>query len=758
MNLKIIILAGMVVGALFFNSCSADEIQVPQPKPEPELPGTDNDDNGIVGEKDLMVKVVSAVGTVNGRPITDSDMKKTYDGDRSTVLKKGINAAYTYEFGEGEVIDYVIYYPYNLSGDDFYGSWGLVDISIMEEGEEEFKIVYKDKNFGASELPTVTFFEGHKKIKAIRFFVKNGEQGNEGWSGCSEMEFYRQEDPLFDPLTLFKDQTCSDLKEGITKKNIETCTSSFYRSIAQAMYDGTYQRMFRIQEFIPHPHPVTHAKANLINGFSLYENVTGIYVDQGEKLTVFVSDMNGESVTLKVIDLQSQSGYSQGGTLPLRPGFNQWEVPNKGLVYVAYHTDNYETALPVKIHFATGKVNGYFDVTKHRIEQWPEIINNTVCYFFDMVGRRSHITFASSDFRQYCNDPFKLMEGYDTMMDLGEEFTGLKKCGRELKNRVYINYNSGSGGALAAADNHIVWNNANGLSIPAATTPNKVWEEPWGVAHELGHELQIRPGRQRYQGMLEVTNNLLSIYVQLKFGNKSRLFTSVTSPAGTSFQSEFERAMTYYGAEKRPHNYNMRGVRTVLTKLIPLWQLYLYANDVRGEDWFKDFYEELRLSNLNSSQGDAQIDLVRTFCNVSKLNLLEFFKRTGFLTPMDEVTDNGETEKFTITQKMIDQLVTEIKAKNYPEPDVQIWRLTDQEDNIAAFKEKKAVLKGTAIRNGKTFSMTDWKNVVAYEVYTQGKLVFVSPHQNFTVEGNVDDTTYINAVSAIGETTRVTIN
>lgn len=734
-------------------ACTEDRVLPIEPNSEPEVP--EMSENDKIGEKDLKVEVVSArMVKQDGTLIDEEQIRKTYDGDRSTVSYIGAyNLSYIYEFGEeGKVIDYVVYHPYDVSG-GWIGSWGRVSIYLMEAGENEYRH-YEDREFSGTALPTTVFFEGHRQVKAIKFLVRDNQTTNDGWSQCSEIEFYRQENPLFDPLILFTDQTCSELKEGVTEQNIKDCSNSLYRNIAQAMYKGTYKCDFRIQEFPACAQPQTHARENRLNGFSLYENVTGIFVDKGEKFIVLVGDMHGESVTLKINDVSVAN--SSGATFPLRSGFNEMEMPCKGLVYVAYHTQNYKTAKPIKIHFVTGEVNGYFDVTKHTKEQWPSIIGNSVFAFFDMVGRRSHITFSSTDFSQYCDDPFVLMEQYDRLMDLGEELTGLKKYERKLTNKVYVCYNRGSGGAMAAAENVIIWNRNNSYSIPDAVSADMFGL--WGVAHELGHELQIRPGRQRYNGMLEVTNNLLPIYAQLKLGEKSRLFTSITTGQGQTFQSEFERAMTYYGAELRPHNYNMKGKRTVLTKLVPYWQLCLYASEVRGEDWFEDYYEELRKSKNNSSNGDAQIDVIRIFCNVSKLNLLEFFEHTGFLTPTDDYTDNGEKDKFTVTQDMIDKLEKEIEAEGYPKPDVQFWRLTDQKENIDAFKQKKSVVAGKASRFGKTFTMTGWQNVAAYEVYTNGKLVFVSPHQNFTVEGAVDESTYVNAVSATGEETKVTFN
>lgn len=754
MKTKWILLVSFITFNSLSISCSDDKIEAILPV-QPDIEKPAGEDNANISEQDILVKVVSAYGTLWGNSLTDEEIQLTYDGDYETCLVKGAKngLVLTYEFGEeGKIIDYALYHPYNTTG--WYGSWGRADVSILEAGKDDFEKIYPDKTFSGSRIPTNIPFSGHKRIKAIRFNPLKGDDNNPGWISCAEIEFFQQESPIFNPLTLFKDYTCSNLKEGITETDIKNCPNSFYRKIAQSMYDDTYEREFRIQEFRAYPDPIVQAKENLMNRFSI-RDLTGIYIPQGDTLTVFLGDTHGESVRLLIKDHPTGK---ESQHLLKRSGLNQIEATNGGLVYVQYFSNHYETIEPIKIHFATGKVNGYFDTTKHTPEQWQNIINNTKWYFFDMASAHTQLTFASTDFVQYCKDPFKLMETYDKMVELGEEFTGLKKYGRELKNKLYITYNPGTGGALGAADTQINWNNTKSFSIPTAVSSATRQDDMWAIAHEYGHELQIRKGRQRYQGMLEVTNNLIPAYIQLQFGSKSRLFTEVTNPQNTSFQSEFERAMTYYGANRYPHNFNMKGVRRVLTKLIPLYQLYLYSKEVRGEDWFKDYYEELRKSSNDSEQGDAQIELLRILCKVSNLNLLDFFEHTGFLTPMNDKTDNGDSENFKVTQTMINNLKTEIKAKNYPKPDVEFWRLTDQKDNIEAFKYKRTITQGTATQKDKTFTMTNWKNVAAYEVYTDEELVFVSPHQTFTVEGKINSSTYVNAISATGETIKVNFN
>lgn len=745
------------VGALFLciaQSCSSENEPIPETE-NPDKPDYENP-NPIIGEKDLQIPVVKASGTMKGNATVDlNELKKTYDNDYTNFYNNGLGgqpSTYLYEFKGDEIMDYCLYYPYPLSG-GYFGAWGKVEVYIRETGgtSKDFLKV-ADKDLGFANVTTCFAFEGHKRIDAVKFVVYSGEQG---WAGCSEVAFFRRATPAFDPLTLFKDATCSELKAGITQGEIDACTDAFYKTMAQSMMDGSYPAEFRIQEFAARPNPAVHQEANLINEFSSFENVTGISVKAKEKLTVFVGDIPaGQSISLKVTDWNDKDGAIYQGSYPLLSGFNQVEMSDKGLVYVLYHSPEWKELPKVKIHFATGSVNGYFDTSKHSKEQWKGIIDKAQFELFDVIGERSQVTFKTSDFKSYCTDPVALMAAYDDIMDLGEKFTGMQKHGREIPNRMYVHYINGGGGAMSAAEGHINWNNAGKTAVIA----EEVRKGPWGIAHELGHELQLRPGRQRYEGMLEVTNNLVPIYVQRQFGNASRLFTEITSNK-TGHKSEFERAMTYYQVEGRAHNYNMEGTRTVLTKLIPLYQLYLYCNEVLGEDWFKDYYQELLTQEYVGANGAAQMQVIRIFCDLSKKNLLPFFEKSGFLKVTNDLTDNGEKNKFNVTSAMISEVKAYVNGKRYPKPDVEIWRLTDQPECIQAFKDKAAVVKGTCKRSGRQFTMTGWKNVAAYEVYSGNKLVYVSPHNEFTVPSSysLGSSVVIKAFSATGDATSVTI-
>ena len=78
-------------------------------------------------------------------------------------------------------------------------------------------------------------------------------------------------------------------------------------------------------------------------------------------------------------------------------------MTGKGLVYVMYHTktlEDAETAQPVKIHFASGTVNGYFDSQKEEHQgRWSELLGKATDKYFDVVGKYAHLTFETNDFR-----------------------------------------------------------------------------------------------------------------------------------------------------------------------------------------------------------------------------------------------------------------------------------------------------------------------------------------------------------------------
>ena len=83
-----------------------------------------------------------------------------------------------------------------------------------------------------------------------------------------------------------------------------------------------------------------------------------------------------------------------------------------------------ETVQPVKIHFASGKVNGYFDSTRHTEDDWYRLTNAATNKHFDVLGRYAHLTFETQHFR---NTTKELIDLYDDIVYEEMKFKDIAK-------------------------------------------------------------------------------------------------------------------------------------------------------------------------------------------------------------------------------------------------------------------------------------------------------------------------------------------
>lgn len=513
--------------------------------------------------------------------------------------------------------------------------------------------------------------------------------------------------------------------------------------------ESTYETEFRVQDFIQQQHPDVMAKINKTNGYSFLDNATGIVARKGKELLITVGETGGDTVRIKIQNLDKTDGdgyYTGSSFYTLKEGNNRIIPKNDGLVYVLYHTYGECTHKKVRLHFRTGEVNGYFDIKKHNASQWKTMLKNATYKYFDVLGRNVHLTFPVESFRQYTPDGKALIDVFDRILDLEHEFMGLDKYGKQFKNRHYCHVvNKG----YMAAPNY--------RTVYGVSTMKKVCDinqltgiALWGPAHEMGHSNQIRPGAL-WHGMTEVTNNIYCLYVQEAFGITPRLQKEVERPTGTFDDCWYERAMTEYFTLKLAHNEN----RINHCRLVPFWQLYLYLSKAKGnEDFYKDLFEAIRTTPDPETSGKCQLEFVKKACEAAHMDLIPFFEKYGFLKPIKmEINDYGK-ELFEVTEEDVKQLRKEIKAKKYPKLEIPFWYISD--NTVELFKNPQPIKEGNATCKGNTFTMQDWEYVVAYEIFQNGKLVFVSPLNQFTVENTVVDAqTKAYAIGADGSRVKV---
>lgn len=684
-------------------------------------------------------------------------IEKSFDGDSSTLYHSKWNnqgndyfpITLTYYFDQADKIDYMVYHP-RTNGSN--GLFKNTEILWSKDGKNFTKLMDKDFK-GALTSSTVRFETPLSQPKAIRIIVKSGAGDGQGFASCSEMEFYKKNQDNFDVLTLFSDKSCSELKSGISKDDIQNCSSDFFKQIALALYNNTYPRDFRISEYKAYPNPQIQAKLNKTNPYSLLDNPTGISVQANDNLVVLVGDTHGYEIGLKVQNLDRPGGDGFGGdSYALNPGINKIKIKTKGLVYLMYHTPTLEelTSAPtIKAHFATGKVNGYFDISKHTEADWQSLLNNTCNQYFDVLGKYVHLTFPVQSFKDYTKNGKDLIDTYDEVVKYEMEFMGLFKYNHVFKNRMYMHvmYHS----YMYASPYHTAYNVGTMSNVCDETRLRA--GEIWGPAHEIGHCNQTRPGL-KWHSTTEVTNNIHSMAVQTHFCEKygsNYIRLRDESMRSEGFTNRYEKAMTNAFTATQPHCL----MEDVFCRLIPFWQLQLYMANVKGEkDFYKDLYEAIRVESDKKTPGENQLAFTIRVCKIAQLDLTNFFTHWGFFRTVDQDIDDYGVRRVTITQQEIDTTLQKIKALNLPEPTHEIQYIC--EHNLDSYKNSPSVQRGTAIHNGQELSMSNWQNVVAYEVYNGNQLVFVSPESTFTVGKVIANNFKVYALSANGKKTLVT--
>jgi hypothetical protein len=617
-------------------------------KPAIDLPSTGSD-----------VKLTVASAAVDKTALSGYGIEKSIDGNLGNTYFSSPNVfpiTITYNFSSQGQMDYLRYYV--LSGNNA----GFRQIELwVNEGSGLVK--YGDYNFNGSNAQ-ISFGPPLQNPSQIQFKVLSG---NGGYATCAEMEFYRKGAIDFDCLSIFTDLSCSAIKSGVTRSDIEAISDTFFKDLALKIFLGQYESEFRAQEYRAWENPDIKAGSNRSKPYSQRDNPTGIYVQNNEDLIVLVDNLHGQNVSVLSQDL-STGGRGTSRTYTLNMGFNKIRTTAKGLLYVQYYSNLNENAPKIKINFATGAVNGYFDTARHDSSDWQRLLNNahTQAVDFDLVGERAHLTFPIAKFKTDTSDGAALVAAYDDLVRLEQEFMGLtdKHPERLYPNRMYFHLDYTTENHMYAQSYHTAYSVAgmdSGILKPSVFTTTATW----GAAHEVGHMHQTDPNLT-WAGMTEVTVNLFSMYVTRTWGQSSRL------------ASYYTPAFAKLGGTTAHIN-----IGSVWEQLVPFWQLKLYLVDVLGkEDFYKDLIYALMTTPSIGSKADVnnglyQLDFVRKACDTAQLNLVYFFEQWGFLTPVSRTVSDYGTFTFNVTQEMIDSLKSEITAKGYANPPRDFTRITD---------------------------------------------------------------------------------
>lgn len=571
--------------------------------------------------------------------------------------------------------------------------------------------------------------------------------------------------------TIFADELCSVPKKGIGQKKINSIKDPLLKDAAQQILNKTYPYEFRIQLYEAYPTLESTAKKLKLSSYNRFENPTGIFFNSDSDIALLVSDCKNENISLRVHNFETNTD----DLYPIKKGYNRIAVKNSGLGYISFYTDNYQNIEPVKIHILGGSVNGYFDKSKHKTEDWKPILEKTVHNYIDIKGDYINLCYTVDDLQKYCTDGVALINYYDKVADLEYDLMGLHKYNKVPKNHMFSRttkdglFADGIGAGLAKGAMHELAN------------PEKIYNGTWTIAHELGHVNQIRPGL-KWVSTTEVTNNVYSSYIQYYFtpDNLRLEHERINDGDGNNVIGGRFNSYLNYGVVKgeqwlcqkgpdRMKDYENGGDHFV--KLCPLWQLMLYyriadSSSWTKPDWYGDIAEIVRNTDEREmSNGQLQLNFMKNACDVTGEDLTDFFIKAGMLKPINKELDDYTRGWLKITQEDCDNLIK--YANRYPKPQSPVIYYISG-NNVNAYNKKLLVAgeyeKGISLYTDKGYCVIDhnvWKNVAVFETYINDKLEKVamvgtdSPDNTTTLVRYPEGATRIEAVSWDGKRTLV---
>ncbi|MFA7493612.1 MAG: M60 family metallopeptidase, partial [Proteiniphilum sp.] len=458
-------------------------------------------------------------------------------------------------------------------------------------------------------------------------------------------------------------------------------------------------------------------------------------------IVIIMGDSKGEDISFRIHNF----GNHADASFILRPGVNKVRAKNSGLGYVSYYTDNWRNVQPVKIHFASGKVNGYFDRNKHKREDWNKLIEGAVSTYFDIKGRYINLAYTTQDLREYCSNGMDLIEVYDEIVEIEHDLMGLIKYNKRPKNHMFAR--TVESGLFADG-----WGAGFSKGRPDLVNPESIKKTTmWPIAHELGHVNQIRPGL-KWVGTSETTNNVYSVVVRHHYTPDNMNLERERVNDGDHHQLLGGRMNSYlnYGVVKgepwqcqrgdnKMEDYHAGGDHFV--RLCPLWQLMLYYRIANASwkkpDWYADVAEIVRNTDeTGMTDGQLQLNFMRNTMDVIGEDLTGFFETAGMLKPIDRhLDDYGGGNRITITQQDCDDL--KAYASKYPKPQSPvIYYLTM--NSLEAYEKKLSVTgtygAGVTIYDDNKYggdqygiiSHNVWRSVAVFETYQGDILTKVS--------------------------------
>lgn len=675
-----------------------------------------------------------------------------------------------YYFKGEENIDYLVYYPHQ--GNGYCGEAEVYAASLPDRSDYVLQGSY---DLNMKNAPSKIFFPKGIKATGIKFVVRSGLNG---LLSCDEMHFFQtrtdntQEAEL---LKVFKDITCTELKEGVTEQDIQGLSDRFFIDLAEVIKNNAYgdwEKDFRIREYKAYSDPATWAKKLLTKRYGSLDNLTGIAVEENDEIIVLVGDTHGQNVSLQCIgeETATKDGkeYLQtaasGTHYQLRSGVNKLKMESRGQLFVMYNCDLASRPEPVKIHIpaGSGKVTGFFDLEEHKTDiKYAGLLAKASDKYFGIRGEKIIFYFHREQLLEVAkNKILSAVRLWDDIIGWQQELAGIEEMRPDPFNN-HIFAISPEGSYMWAGDDRIgfVYTSFEKILLRDRVMEDK--DNAWGPGHEIGH---VHQGAVNWASCTESSNNIFSNYVLYKLGKYCSRGLEISKLAASY---RLKKPWVQLGEEK---NYYQNEDAELHMRM--QWQLWNYFHRLGNmPDFFPKLFKELRAHPLTvSSPGMAQLEYARAICKVADMDMTEFFDRWGFFRTvmlpnytqygtypylvLQSTIDNAKAEMAKYTRKappihyLEDRKNGDVGIDDYQVGDVGYYTLF--RDNVKISTPPTYELSGTAV------TINNGTQAVAFEIRKDnenGELLDFFNFLSYSVPSTVplDGTSKFYAVQADGK-------
>ena len=700
--------------------------------------GNNNSAMYIQGDNYLPIKSATADQSQQGQGI-----KNTYDRNTSTIWHSPYSTGTTtfpinldYTLSGSQHVDYILYTP--RTDGNTNGNFKQVSVYVAtDDAPNDFKKVVSTDLEAASTASRINLGEnGIDNVSKVRITVYGGANN---FASCAEMAFYERNSEFSDLVhKYFKNELCTELADGVNAEEAAKIEHPFIRQLVTYMLSGEYSTKYRVGEFEPYK-PIWTLRSELKNSnpYCAYENPTGIYFEKGQTLAIFVEGAEKYNPVLRIYCFGEGDDFQTSSDYILTNGANVITTTTRGNGYINYYTEDWETAPNIRMHFAMATENGYFDLERGDTnEYWQELLANAKSDVLDIRCRRMQVPAPVSILKQRCpRKGVELATIYDNVIYREREVMGLVQeipgYTPEPKNRQFARP-AASGmfasteGAYAAFGSFGEWCNPDNFGF-------------WGIGHELGHNNQI--AGFKWSGCGETTNNIYASWVEHCLGNGyHRLEDEISgienyaNMRGGRFNAYLEEGVRkgkcwqlqegpdYYGSAASGANKSRNYDHFV--KVVPLYQLNLWTQDCqKSPNAYGKLIQGYRnLPSYPADNGQQQLNFMRSFCDSTQIDFLDFFETAGLLRPINAYIEDYSPGWNIITQEQIDELRTYINAKGYPKAPAGLNYINAY--NIENFRNEVELDDTQTLGKGctkageyVTITHSYWKGAVAFEAY-----------------------------------------